>query len=280
MNPVSYSSRFETAVLSEAGGRENNEDSCASREIGDNACWVIADGLGGHRGGEMAARTATTTLLDSFLRNPELSCAALQQHLSAAQASVQQLQQQDPALARMRTTIVTLISNSQKVLWAHVGDSRLYCFRDQRLLVQTEDHSVPQALAKAGEIPVDKIRGHSDRNRLLRSVGEPGPLRPAVLDRPQPLVMGDAFLLCTDGFWEYVTETEMLADLAASASAAKWLTRLQSRLLTRASGAYDNYSAIGIFFAPVAAATETGKRELGREAATLPISDDQLARRF
>ena len=279
MDPRSHSSRFDTAVLTEAGGRENNEDSCDWRDMGDNACWVVADGLGGHKGGEIAASAATHAVLDSFARNPELSPSALQQHLSAAQAAVQQWQQQDPALAGMRTTLVTLITNSQKVLWGHVGDSRLYWFRDQRLLAQTEDHSVPQALVKAGDLPADKIRGHSDRNRLLRSIGEPGALRSTVLDRPKAVASGDAFLLCTDGFWEHVMETEMLADLAAAACPAEWLTRLKSRLLTRASGAYDNYSAVSIFFAPVTVPAEA-RSDTGTEAVPVPASEDQLARRF
>lgn len=262
---------FHTAVLSEPGGRENNEDWCGWRNIGQNTCWVVADGLGGHNGGELAAKTAATAILDSFSRNPLFSSDALRQHLLEAHNTVQLLQAQDPAVADMRTTVVTLLASSQEVMWAHVGDSRLYWFRHQRLLAQTEDHSVPQILAKAGDIPADKIRGHSDRNRLLRSIGETGPLRPVPVEQAHQTEVGDAFVLCTDGFWEHVLETEMQADVAVAASASEWLKRLQSRLLKRVSGTYDNYSAIAIYLSSAPAACEDVTTEL-RE----PVADNDV----
>ena len=239
---------FQTGRLSDAGGRPNNEDFCALQHVDNSTCWVVADGLGGHNGGELASRTATGSVLQSFCGNPEVSSSALESHIAAAQEAILQLQQKDPAVAQMRTTLVALISDSRQALWAHVGDSRLYRFQAGGLMAQTEDHSVPQSLVKAGEIAPDQIRGHPDRNRLLRSLGEPGPARASVLAAPVLLSDADAFLLCTDGFWEYVFEIEMLADLAASASPEQWLDRCASRLRKRAHGEYDNYSAMAVFY--------------------------------
>lgn len=239
---------FRTARLSETGGRQNNEDFCGFLQMDNAACWVVADGLGAHNGGEVASRTAVETLLESFRGNPEISCNALERHVSAAQDAIVKMQQQDTAMADMRTTLVTLITDARTLLWAHVGDSRLYRFQARGLVTQTEDHSVPQSLAKAGEISLEQIRGHADRNRLLRSLGERGPARPTILPAPTPLCATDAFLLCTDGFWEHILEMEMLADLAASASPEEWLTRGESRLLKRASGEHDNYSALAVFY--------------------------------
>jgi PPM family protein phosphatase len=245
-----YASVFQTARMCEAGGRPNNEDFCASRQVDSSTCWVVADGLGGHNGGELASKTAAEIVLESFANNPDVSAPALETHISSAQEAILKLQQQDPVVAQMRTTLVVLISDSRRALWAHVGDSRLYRFQSSGLVAQTEDHSVPQSLVKAGEISQDQIRGHADRNRLLRSLGEPGPARPYVLAAPALLCQTDAFLLCTDGFWQYVHELEMLADLVASASPEEWLDRASSRLQTRASGEYDNYSALAIFYVP------------------------------
>jgi serine/threonine protein phosphatase PrpC len=239
---------FQTARLSETGGRQNNEDFCGFLRMENSTCWVVADGLGAHNGGEVASRAAAEAVLESFRGNPEMSCNALERHVTAAQDAVVKMQQQDPAVADMRTTLVTLISDSRSVIWAHVGDSRLYRFQARGLVSQTEDHSVPQSLAKAGEISPDQIRGHADRNRLLRSIGERGPARPSILPAPTPLSGTDAFLLCTDGFWEHILEIEMLADLVASASPEEWLTRAKSRLLKRASGEYDNYSALAVLY--------------------------------
>src|SRR5207247_2143972 len=85
-----------------------------------------------------------------------------------------------------------------------------------------------------GQISVDDIRHHVDRSRLLRSLGEGGELKPAVT-APALIADGDAFLLCTDGFWEYVLEPEMESDLAAAATPSEWLAIMQRRLAARDS---------------------------------------------
>ncbi|MGH8728971.1 MAG: PP2C family protein-serine/threonine phosphatase, partial [Burkholderiales bacterium] len=132
-------------------------------------------------------------------------------------------------------------------VWSHVGDSRLYFLRDRIIQFQTRDHTVSQALADAGKLSPDMIRFHAERNWLLKSLGhtddpeaEPAPSLIA-------LKRGDAFLLCSDGLWEYVTETEMQSDLPKSRSAADWLARLELRVVDRADGRGDNYSAIAVF---------------------------------
>jgi serine/threonine protein phosphatase PrpC len=218
--------------------------------VGDSILWLVADGLGGHNGGELASRTAVETALESFRADPEVSAGALERHIAAAQEAILTAQRKDPAVAGMSTTLVALISNSHNAIWAHVGDSRLYRFQARGLVAQTEDHSVPQSLAKAGEISPDDIRHHPDRNRLLRSLGEQGPARVSIMEGQASLNDADAFLLCTDGFWENVLEIEMLADLVASASPEEWLDRTTSRLRTRVQGEHDNYCALAIFCRP------------------------------
>lgn len=241
--------RFKTTPISKTGGREINQDYCGWLEIGKNCCWVVADGLGGHRGGEIASRTAVTAALESFRRRPELSREALEQHIVSAQACILKLQLQDSELKGMRTTIVILASDSRHFLWAHVGDSRLYYFHRNRIAAQTQDHSVPQMMALARDITPDQIRFHPDRNRVLRCLGEKGETRPDIPSKKGRLRRGDAFLLCTDGFWEFVTESEMEVDLAEAETPVAWLERAEARLLARATDEHDNYSAIAVFHA-------------------------------
>jgi serine/threonine protein phosphatase PrpC len=243
-------SAFQTARLCETGGRPNNEDFCDLLHLENTTCWVVADGLGGHNGGELASRTAAEVVLESFRGNPEVSANAVESHIAAAQDAILKLQQQDRAVVDMRTTLVILISDLRQALWAHIGDSRLYRFQPRGLVVQTEDHSVPQSLVKAGDISPNEIRSHPDRNRLLRSLGEPGNARPSVLPAPTPLCAADSFLLCTDGFWQHVLEIEMLADLVASSSPEEWLERTAFRLRKRIQAEHDNYSAMAIFHVP------------------------------
>jgi len=237
---------FDTASLTSPGGRDENEDSCDFRMNGQSGLWVLADGLGGHRGGEIASRLAVDSALASFAADSRVTPEMLAAHIERAHGAVLERQRTEPDLSGMRTTIVMLLASGDAALWSHSGDSRLYWFRDGKLRGQTKDHSVPQRLADAGEIRPEQIRFHEDRSRLLRSLGarqESGATSGAMAGKPEP---GDAFLLASDGFWEYVTEPEMEADLAASADPQTWLALMEARLRQRATSESDNYSALAI----------------------------------
>ena len=240
--------RFRTASLSRPGGRERNEDACDYRVSDAGGVWVVADGLGGHAGGERASRLAVETLLGILGDAPSVSPEGLSQALDQTQQVMLSAQREGgPHAAGMRTTVVVLVSDGESALWAYVGDSRLYHFRAGALLAQTRDHSVPQALVNAGEIPPEAIRGHEDRNRLLRSLGTEGAFRPSLPEAAVSLEPGDAFLLCTDGFWEPVSEEEMTAALATAADPAAWLATLERLLLERVAPTHDNYTALAVF---------------------------------
>jgi len=248
--------QLESAILLCTGGRPYNEDYANYLLLSDYSCWVLADGLGGHGGGEMAAQLAVETVLDTFARQPGMSTEHLGTYLSAANSAVINAQSKDPRLANMRTTLTLLISDYQSAVWAHIGDTRLYYFH-QGLLEgnrpATKDHSVPQAMADAGDIAQKDIRFHEDRNRLLRAMGNPSDFRPAITT-PIALNAGDSLLLCTDGFWEYVTEPEMTLELRQSSGAEKWLAAMKERLELKIADkkitGNDNYSAIAVMIRP------------------------------
>jgi PPM family protein phosphatase len=239
-----------TELISRVGGRPENQDHAAFRQAGDATCWVVADGLGGHRGGETASRTAVEAILASFERAPQINQQALERHLKAAQSAVIEAQSRQSELATMRTTIVILLANANEAEWAHMGDSRLYCFQNGVIAAQTVDHSVVQAMVDARQITRDQMRHHEDRNRLLRCLGNPeSDFRPTILPQPQPLAPDSAFMLCSDGFWENVLETEMLVDLAKASGPHAWLTLMEDRLLERANEGDDNYTAVTMMVA-------------------------------
>lgn len=255
-----------TEWLSKRGGRETNQDACGYLELAEGACWVVADGLGGHRGGETAARLAVEAVLSSFRRDREVSPAAIESHILAAHEAILEQRRESPELNGMRTTIVVLLTDYESYLWGHVGDSRLYAFRGGSLRFQTRDHSVPQMLADAGDIHPDKIRHHPDRNRLLRSLGTDEPPLPVVQQEKRALHGDDAFLLCVDGFWEHVLETEMEVDFAKSRGPGDWLTRMEGRILQRAGDDSDNHSAIAVFFAELRLPSPTRNLSAHRQA--------------
>lgn len=256
---------FLTASISQAGGRTVNEDNAGFLEIGSAGCWVVADGLGGHGGGATASRLAVDAVLTSFRANPSVSVDALRGHLTTAQAVILR-HQAEPGLSQMRSTVVVLLANEQTAVCGHLGDSRLYQFQNGAVVFQTVDHSVPGSLAAAGSITYDQIRFHEDRNRVLRSLGNDADLNPVIVERS--LSPGDTFLLCTDGFWEYVTEFEMEVDSAKAAAPADWLRFMGSRLLSRAKADHDNYTALAVVFRSAAAPVPPPRAGVKQSAVT------------
>jgi hypothetical protein len=159
---------------------------------------------------------------------------------------VQDAPRRDPAIEGCRTTAVVLEIARGRAIWGHLGDTRLYHFRGGAIVHQTLDHSMPQALVQTGTIRPDEIRRHPERNRLLKSLGGDGEASPTLLEEPVAIAAGDAFLLCTDGFWEFVLEEDMQAVLAGADGPAQWLERMEAGLTRVATGAHDNYSATAV----------------------------------
>jgi serine/threonine protein phosphatase PrpC len=236
---------FKTAALSSAGGREHNEDSCGYLRRGGSGCWVLADGLGGYRGGATASRLAVDAVLASFREDPRISQEVLATHLDRAHRAVMDRQKAEPDLAPMRTTVVARVASPDAAMWAHAGDSRLYRFTG-KTCERTKDHSVPQRLADGDEIPEEQIRFHQDRNRLLRCLGGRLDTKAEFGELKRPPRVGDAFLLASDGFWEWVTEAEMQEDFRAAWGPQGWLKKMERRIQAKTPAGNDNYSAMGV----------------------------------
>jgi len=240
--------KFAHATLSCPGGRQVNEDAANYRLLADaQGCWVVADGLGGHGGGDVASTMAVNTLIETYQTKPEFSAEQLSTMLTMAHQAILQGQQDNDRLGAMRSTAVLLMLQGEQAWWAHVGDSRLYYFAHGLIVQQTKDHSVPQVMVDAGHISYEAMRHHEDRNRLTRSLGNNGKLRITMLEQALTITQGDAFLLCTDGFWEFVTEADMQATLATSNTPSAWLSAMEHTLLSRAPASHDNYTATAIF---------------------------------
>ena len=240
--------KFDTATLSQTGGRRSNQDSFGFEANQAAGCWVVADGLGGHAGGETASRMAVDEVLAAFRQKPDVSPSFIENCLQTAHQAIQLKAAAAYELASMRTTLVVLTCTGNSAVWGHVGDSRLYWFRRGKIVHQTKDHSVPQMLVDAGKLDPLKLRGHEDQNRLTRALGQTGSLKTSVLSEPIVLQPGDAALLCSDGIWTYVLEPELEADWEKAASATEYLALLERRVLERAESEHDNYTAIAVRF--------------------------------
>ena len=241
--------QLDIAVLTEQGGRSANEDAC-SHWTGDGMCFaVIADGAGGHRGGPIASRLAVNQLLTALRTKRECSAAAVEAAMKTANDALVREQKARARFADMRTTAVVLALDTERALaaWGHLGDSRLYCFRDSRIVVQTRDHSVVQTMVDAGYLKPEQMRSSPDRNKLLSAFGDEDQFDPAIQRETFAIRGGDKFLLCTDGLWEYVQEAEMEQALYECGSAQSWLDKLKRHVMVRAKRKHDNYSAIAVW---------------------------------
>lgn len=252
--------KITASTLSRSGGRPNNDDTALLRLEGGSAWVYVGDGLGAYAGGRQASLRAGETLMEGFGRGSMLEKEALQKACAAADTAVKQLQQQTGG--SMKTTLVFLAVEDGRARWAHVGDSRLYHFRKDRLLSQTTDHSVSQMAVFMGEITSREIRFHEDRNRVLRALG--GETARPELSEVTALEEGDAFLLCTDGFWEYVYEEEMESTLQQAASPEAWLERMEQLLTARVHQDNDNYTAAAVFCGKAASGKGLLKRLFGK----------------
>jgi len=165
----------------------------------------------------------------------------------AAQNAVMELQKTEHAQFEMKTTAVALAIIKDKCSWGHIGDSRLYMFNKNKIKARTLDHSVPQMLVLSGEISENKIRKHPDRNKLLRVMGIEWGSPRFELSGECALSECQAFLLCSDGYWEFINEKHMCSLLKKSRNADEWLNMMTAEV--EKNGAVydmDNYTAITV----------------------------------
>ncbi len=218
------------AQLSHAGGRQVNQDSWGSVLQDDLACIIVADGVGGEYGGEIASNVVVHSIMEMFVEEASFGPRALQSYIEHAVVQLQRRQAQIPRLKDMSSTVAVLLIDQKNrcALWAHMGDTRLYLFRQGKLLSATRDHSLIQQFVDAGHCSADQLRRHPRRSILSAAVGVEGSAPATVTQNVTELQGDDAFLICTDGFWEWISEAEMEQAAIQADSAQDWLDSMHA----------------------------------------------------
>lgn len=235
------------AILSNIGDRSINEDSVGCFQNGANHCFILCDGLGGHGMGDVASSLVRDIFEDCFSKTNNLQ-SFLGQTFSAAQEILMMEQTEQHAKNKMKTTAVALVTDEKNAYIGHIGDSRLYIFKKNKVKKRTMDHSIPQMLVLSGDIKESEIRNHPSRNIVLRVMGIEWEEPMYELLSPILLKKCDAFLLCSDGFWELIEEDDMCALLKKSETPEQWLQLMAD--IVKKNGAnrnMDNYSAIAVW---------------------------------
>ncbi|MDW8847391.1 PP2C family serine/threonine-protein phosphatase [Erwinia sp. MMLR14_017] len=229
------------ASTSEIGARESNQDETGALAGQHSACFLVCDGVAGTPGGETAAKLARDTLLAELQEDRTINPAETKEWVMNADQVIRQAQRNNLNFQQMSTTLAALFIDrvEQRSWWAHAGDSRVYHFRRGFIHAVTRDHSLAQQMKEAG---VDNSGINS--NLLYNALGADGAL-PVSYSEVLPLEDGDAFLVCTDGFWCSLTPQEMEQALRMVNSPEEWLALMQKAI--NRSEKKDNLSAVAVW---------------------------------
>lgn len=240
--------RFTIFQDSKVGDRKGNEDRVGYSYSRDVLLMVIADGMGGHLQGEVAAEIAVTEITRRFqqearnkVRKPfDFLVSSIQ---SAHRAIVSHAVEKN-LLECPRTTCVACIVQGGYAYWAHAGDSRLYILRRGELVAATQDHSKIQQMIDAGEIAPEAATRHPDRNKIYSCLG--GVVPPQIaMGKETRLEIGDTIMLSTDGFWTQIP-AGILGTMLRKQTVTVLMPGLLAEAVRRANGESDNVSVVAM----------------------------------
>ena len=268
------------------GARRINQDRIGCWSTSACVLMAVADGLGGHLHGELAAHIAISLLGASFEREarPRIADpgAFLARSIGAGHVAILREAEQRRLSDTPRTVIVACIVQDGHVYWMHIGDSRLYLIRQGRIVHRTRDHTVVQQLLDAGRIREEAITSHPERNRLLQCLGGYQTPRPEPLGSER-LEKNDVVLLCSDGFWNPLTQRQMLHALM-SRDLSVAIPELVTLAEDRAGRECDNISVVAMTWgeeavasAPEPAVERTEVRDLtATDLDYMRVSDEDI----
>ena len=235
------------ASITDCGNREVNEDSIGTAQNNGLNLFVVCDGLGGHGKGDLASSLVRDVFVNQFEKCDNPDCF-LGETFMMAQDLLMCEQISLHAKRQMKTTCVAMLADKKTVRIGHIGDSRLYIFKGNKVKRRTLDHSIPQMLVLSRRLKESEIRNHPERSTVMRVMGVEWEQPQYELMELIPTRKCKAFLLCTDGFWELIEDDEMCSCLKVSKDPQDWLNRMTDIVKARGVGRnMDNYSAIAVW---------------------------------
>ncbi len=234
--------------VSKKGNRLVNEDSVGTFIREQIKGFIVCDGLGGHGMGDIASSLVVRCFKDSLERLNSINHETIYDMFSNFNSNLFIKQDENGAKSKIKTTAAVLLLDNEFAYTAYIGDTRIYIFIDNKYVKRTIDHSVPEVLRLSGQINEDEIRHHPDRNKLLRVLGDRDRTSCAVVSEPITLNEDIKFLICSDGFWEYINEDDMEKLLLMSSSPEEWIEKMENEILKNGEKFnMDNYSAVAIW---------------------------------
>ena len=233
-------------VFTESGSREINEDYVLTGQKNGINIFILADGLGGHGRGEEASKLVSEEIFNYFNASDNF-INEMDKAFVYAQEKLLEKQREKFAKFEMKTTVVILVITDNEVRWGHIGDSRLYMLKNAHIKTRTLDHSVPQMLALAKDIKEKDIRFHPDRNKLLRVMGVQWGSSSYELSKIHKRKTNTSFLICSDGFWELISEKEIERFCKKTNNAKEWNGEMLRTVRENGKNQnMDNFSVIAV----------------------------------
>ncbi len=242
--------KYATGKANRLGNRDSNQDRFAIIERPQSILLVLADGMGGHEGGLLAANTFVVKFTEAFRSAPsplaDPSRFLREAFMLAHHAVVDAGGSHDPPI-NPRTTGAACVVQNGKVWWAHIGDSRFYLLRGGKVLLRTRDHSHVEDLLQQGKITQKRMKTHPQRNQVTRCIGGNASKTPEPTGcEPIALEVHDVVLLCSDGLWGSVNDDVMAVFLAEHKSLALLVEQLAEQAELASYPKCDNVSVAAL----------------------------------
>jgi serine/threonine protein phosphatase PrpC len=266
---------FAIALETRPGRRPYNQDRVGHWRTSESLLMVLADGMGGHAHGEVAAELTMRHIAAAFRRDARPRLANPDLFLFRAVGRSHGMLLREAANLALpdtpRTTVVACVVQDGHAWWQHVGDSRFYLLRKGQVHARTRDHTLVQELVDAGRLHADEVRTHPARNQLLQCLGGLQPPHVAPTARAR-LEREDVLLLCSDGLWGPLTQQQLVEGFAG-ASPGEALPRLAALAEAEGGPGCDNISAIALAWGEDAVADEAAPRPSTLAEMTTEVQD-------
>ncbi len=239
--------KFAVHQTSRIGARKYNQDRVAHAYTDGALLLVLADGMGGYSHGEVAAQIAIQTYMQAFARMAQPCISAPETFLREVMQDSHEAIIRHATLNKLEgnpgTTCVAALVQDGAVTWAHAGDSRFYLLRKGAVVSATRDHSLVQQLADKGIITDGEMKTHPERNKITNCLGGVGNIFYAETSPCLPVMSGDVILLCSDGLWGTLPDSE-IAEAFAGGALPQSLGQLIDVALLREQTRADNVTAV------------------------------------
>jgi len=260
-------STFKTSFVSNEGTKLFNNDYYGSAELDRYACYVAADGLESGDIESASAQIAVQAAIAAFHERPSISKGAMRRYVKAAHKALRQ----NSGQLSLRASITVVVTDYQKVRCSWAGNTRFYLYRAGRLMTENSDHSLSRQMVERGELPIDKIASHEERDNLSRYAGQPKSLSPQITKKIK-LQNGDVIMLITRGAWERCDTGDIKAAIDSSETHPELaLDGIERLLLDPHPEEVDNYTASAVFIDKVYVDPNRGKKIKKILAITIPI---------